>query len=289
MDKHPFNAPIVYRLTTGSFVTIPESCYASGGQYFPPPTCQTTNDCTNGNANGVCSVRCKETAAAFACVCANDQPATGTTKCSPRYANLADKPMAIYCVPSACDGSSGGGGTSSPCDSSTTNSCRGPSVRCVAQPQSSLGYTCQCADARYVLHNLECVDVDECSASTRSPCAGPGALCVNESPGFHCECGPGFEASTSRQSCVPTEQYCATQCIGGSCRADTSNSKYGVQCVCPAGQSLLYHTCLTSGVESRACKSKSCVGRAMCVAPQSADEYCVCKFICFFDFEFECC
>lgn len=278
MDKHPFNAPIVGRLTAGSFVTIPELCYASGGQHYLPQGCQTTNDCTNGNANGVCGVRCKETAEAFACVCADGKAASGAPKCSPRYANVAEKPQPIFCVPATC---ASGTGTpmpgSSPCDSMTTNSCRGPSVRCVPQPQSSLGYTCQCSDARYAIRNLECVDVDECTASAHSPCAGPGALCVNESPGYHCECGPGFVASSTRQSCVPTEQYCAAQCINSqSCRADASSVKYGVQCVCAAGQSLLYRTCIADGTETRPCKTKSCVKPATCIAPPSGDEYCVC-------------
>ena len=168
-----------------------------------------------------------------------------------------------------------------PCSSSTRNSCRGPSSRCVSRPQTTLGYTCECMDRRYQLQNNECVDINECNR-VPAVCIGAGSECENLSPGYRCaRCGEGYKASSDRQSCIATAAACTPNpCSGGVC-VPLQGDKY--RCECPAGSIAVNDKCEDVGSlgnkQNEICAGRDCKGvHARCVPSSVAveGEVCVC-------------
>uniref|UniRef100_A0A4W4HGQ6 Fibrillin-1 n=1 Tax=Electrophorus electricus TaxID=8005 RepID=A0A4W4HGQ6_ELEEL len=90
-------------------------------------------------------------------------------------------------------------------------------------------YNCLCFPGFQLSHNIDCIDVDECT--TQRVCQNGN--CINTVGSFVCVCQEGYELSPDRRMCVDTNECVLkpTACSPGTCQ----NLDGSFRCICPPG------------------------------------------------------
>jgi len=225
------NSKFCNRCKTCSSGRIPEGC---GGISEGTGICIEKDECNPNPCDA--SAICIEQSPGFKCECKAGFAGDGHTcqVCSyPLYQELQNQTSCNTCsncsqglAISGCGDTSIG--TCVDIDACTDNECSTTST-CVDTPAPGTGYTCYCEPGWLGERCNE--DLKECLGDHG---CDTNAICVDDTPGFHCECNPGY-GDTSIGTCVDIDACTDNECSTTSTCVDTPAPGTGYTCDCEPG------------------------------------------------------